>query len=93
MKASVVRIGNSRGIRIPQPILEACGIEEEVNLRVQKRRIVLEAIKAKPRAGWGEQLKQMREAERIHFFCHRKLIRNFRIGNGNQAVRSASDKS
>ncbi|MBE7439153.1 MAG: AbrB/MazE/SpoVT family DNA-binding domain-containing protein [Spirochaetales bacterium] len=62
MKASVVRIGNSRGIRIPQPILEACGIEEEVNLRVQKRRIVLEAIKAKPRAGWGEQLKQMRES-------------------------------
>lgn len=61
MKANIVRIGNSRGIRIPQPILEECGIGEEVDLRVEKKRIILEPVKTKARTGWSEQFKTMHE--------------------------------
>ncbi|MCH5434723.1 AbrB/MazE/SpoVT family DNA-binding domain-containing protein, partial [Leptospira interrogans serovar Canicola] len=34
MKASVVKIGNSKGIRIPKAVLEECHIEEEVDLLI-----------------------------------------------------------
>lgn len=30
-----VRIGNSRGIRIPKPLIEQCGLGEAVDLRVE----------------------------------------------------------
>jgi antitoxin MazE len=60
MKASVVRIGNSRGIRIPKTVLDECGIAEEVDLKVEKRRIILEPVKARPRSGWAESFREMR---------------------------------
>ena len=34
MKTRLVRIGNSRGVRIPKPLLEQAGLEDEVQLRV-----------------------------------------------------------
>lgn len=65
MRASVVRIGNSRGIRIPKPVLEQCHIADEVELTVARRCIVLRPVppKAKqPRAGWTEALARMAQA-------------------------------
>ena len=35
MKTELVRIGNSRGIRIPKPIIEQCRIGDTIELRVQ----------------------------------------------------------
>jgi antitoxin component of MazEF toxin-antitoxin module len=32
VRASLVRIGNSRGLRIPKPVLEQCGFGIEVEL-------------------------------------------------------------
>ncbi len=43
MKTKIVRIGNSRGIRIPKPLLEQAGLEDEVELRVIEDSIVIEA--------------------------------------------------
>ena len=37
MRARVVKIGNSQGIRIPKPILEQTGIMENVELEVEKK--------------------------------------------------------
>lgn len=64
MRTSVVRVGNSRGIRIPKPVLEQCNIGDDVDLSVDGRRIVLRAIpgrKKKPREGWTEALRKMHE--------------------------------
>lgn len=53
MKVNVVRVGNSRGIRIPKPMLEQCGIGDQVELKVRDRSIVL-SPPTDLRAGWDE---------------------------------------
>ena len=53
MKTDLVRIGNSRGIRIPKPIIEQCQLGESVELRVEDDKIVISAHRA-PRHGWNE---------------------------------------
>lgn len=61
MKVNLVRIGNSRGIRIPKPLLQQCGIAETVELLVRKNQIVLRASR-RPRAGWDEAFRRMHAA-------------------------------
>ena len=61
MKARIVRIGNSQGVRLPRPLLEEAGLGENVVLRASPGRIVIEAARA-PRAGWAEAAKAMHAA-------------------------------
>ncbi len=58
MKARIVRIGNSRGVRLPKALLEEAQLAEEVELKAEPGRIVIRATKL-PRAGWGEAARQM----------------------------------
>jgi antitoxin MazE len=58
MRARVVRIGNSRGIRIPKTVLEECGIEDDAELTVSDGAIVLRAMR-EPRAGWEQTAREM----------------------------------
>lgn len=58
MRARVVKIGNSRGIRIPKPMLEQSGIEEEVDLEVEDGQIVIRAVRH-PREGWDAAFAEM----------------------------------
>jgi antitoxin MazE len=60
VKTRVVRIGNSRGVRIPKPLLQQAGLEDEVELRVVDNGIVIEAARA-PRADWVEAAKVLHE--------------------------------
>jgi antitoxin MazE len=60
MKTSIVRIGNSKGIRIPQAVLKQCGLEGEVELTVRDRSVVISPVSA-PRAGWDEAFREMAE--------------------------------
>ena len=60
MKATIVPIGNSRGIRIPKAILEQCHIEKEAVLEVEKGSIIIRPAKTEPRAGWDDSFKEMR---------------------------------
>jgi antitoxin MazE len=60
MKATIVPIGNSRGIRIPKAVLEQCHIEKEAILEVEKGAIIIKPAKTEPRAGWEESFKEMR---------------------------------
>jgi antitoxin MazE len=53
MKVELIRIGNSRGIRIPKPILEQCGLTDSVDLRVEGDRLMIEPGRS-PRQGWEE---------------------------------------
>lgn len=56
MKTELIRIGNSRGIRIPKPLIEECGLGETVELRVQNDCLVVSASR-KPREGWDDQFR------------------------------------
>src|SRR5215207_2989398 len=53
MRAKIIRIGNSRGIRLPKPILEASGITDEADVTVEDGRIVLLRPPKHPREGWA----------------------------------------
>jgi antitoxin MazE len=58
MKTRIIRIGNSRGIRIPKPLLEQIGSLDEVEIHVEGDSLVVCPIK-KPRAGWTEAFQEM----------------------------------
>jgi antitoxin MazE len=58
MKTKLVQIGNSRGIRLPKPIIEEAGLTDEVELRVRPGEIVIESLR-KPRAGWAQAAARM----------------------------------
>jgi antitoxin MazE len=53
MRAELVRIGNSRGIRIPKPLIEQCRLGETVELRVENDCLVI-APQRRSRQGWED---------------------------------------
>jgi antitoxin MazE len=62
MKTRIVRIGNSRGVRLPKPLIEQAGLGEEVELRLEEGAIVIQSA-ARPRAGWAEAAHRLAERE------------------------------
>ncbi len=56
MKTDLIRIGNSRGIRIPKPLIEQCGFGEEVDLRVENECLIISPDR-QPREGWEEKFR------------------------------------
>jgi antitoxin MazE len=58
MKAQVVRIGNSKGIRIPKSVIEQCQLHGEVDLIVQQGQLLIRSA-TKARAGWDLAFEQM----------------------------------
>jgi antitoxin MazE len=72
MQAKLVRIGNSRGLRIPQALLELYHVREGENVELEARRdgILLKPIPEKSgKLGWEEAYGQMAEeaAERAEW--------------------------
>ena len=53
MRIELVRIGNSRGIRIPKPLIEQCGFGDTVEVHMEQDRLVI-ARDRPPRQGWKE---------------------------------------
>jgi antitoxin MazE len=60
MRAKLVRIGNSRGIRLPKAVIEEANLGDEVELKVKKGEIVISRVR-KVREGWAEDAKLMVE--------------------------------
>jgi antitoxin MazE len=58
MRARIVRIGNSQGIRIPKTLLDQTGILDDVELEVEKNQIVIRPI-SNPRRDWENAFKAM----------------------------------
>ena len=58
MKARLIRIGNSKGIRIPRAVLEECGLRDPVDLEVRRGALIVRPG-AKPRAGWEDAFRRM----------------------------------
>ena len=60
MKARLIQIGNSRGIRLPKTVLAEAQLEDEVELKAEPGRIVIRSAR-RPRAGWAEAAQTMRQ--------------------------------
>jgi antitoxin MazE len=58
MRALIVKIGNSHGIRIPKPLLDQCGLENEVELEVHNNSLVIKARK-QTRENWESAFEKM----------------------------------
>ena len=61
MRARIVKIGNSQGIRIPKPLLEQTGIMEDVELEVDQNQIVIRPV-SNVREGWDDAFKSMADS-------------------------------
>lgn len=53
MRAKIVRMGNSRGVRIPKVLLDETGLDGEVEISVRQNSLVIRPV-AKVRSGWSE---------------------------------------
>jgi antitoxin MazE len=60
VRARIVRIGNSRGIRIPKVWLEQLQLGEEVELSILQDQLLVRRARV-TREGWGEAFRRMAE--------------------------------
>lgn len=51
MRTHLRKVGNSQGIIIPAAVLEACDFGEELEMRIEGKSLVIEAVKSQ-RSGW-----------------------------------------
>jgi antitoxin MazE len=58
IRSKVVKIGNSRGIRIPRTLLEQAGLTDEIEMTVEGNRLIVHAVH-QPRAGWAVRFAEM----------------------------------
>ncbi len=58
MKASIIQIGNSQGLRIPKPILKQCGFDSEVELEVHDKKLVIKPYTS-VRKSWAKAFEKM----------------------------------
>jgi antitoxin MazE len=62
MRAQIIQIGNSQGIRIPKLLLQESGIKSEVELEIHADGILLRNI-SKPRSDWEAQFRAFSEMD------------------------------
>lgn len=62
MKAHIVQIGNSRGIRIPKALLEQCHLKKEVELEPRDHALLIRSA-TKTRKNWDEAFARMAKNE------------------------------
>lgn len=60
METSIIKIGNSKGLRLSKTILEKYNIKDKVELILEKEQIILKPI-ATPRKNWEKEFKKMSE--------------------------------
>jgi antitoxin MazE len=58
LEISIIKIGNSKGIRLTKSILERYNIKDKVDLIFERGRIIMKSSK-KPREGWAEAFRLM----------------------------------
>ena len=59
METAIIKIGNSKGLRLSKSILEKYNINERVEIILEKGRIILKPIE-KPRNNWEAAFQKMR---------------------------------
>jgi antitoxin MazE len=59
MKTKLIAVGNSRGVRLPKPLILQAGLTDEVDLQVRDGAIIISRLNF-PRAGWADAARGMR---------------------------------
>ena len=62
LRARIIRIGNSRGIRLPKSVLDECQLGATVDLSVEAGALVVRPVPS-ARAGWDEAFSAMAETD------------------------------
>lgn len=62
MKAQIIQIGNSQGIRIPKMLLEETRLSGEVELVAHQDGLLIRSI-SKPRGTWDAEFKALAEID------------------------------
>lgn len=60
MKANLIKIGNSKGIRINSNIIKECEFNNEVEIKVVNKKLIVEAVK-QPRSDWNKSFGYMHQ--------------------------------
>lgn len=60
MKAQLIPIGNSQGLRIPKPLIQHCGFQKTVEIEVKGNQLIISPI-PQSRQGWNETFAEMSE--------------------------------
>ncbi|WP_226389442.1 AbrB/MazE/SpoVT family DNA-binding domain-containing protein [Penaeicola halotolerans] len=60
MEASIIKIGNSKGLRLSKTILDKYNIQDKVEIILEKGQIILRPIDS-PRKNWENEFKKMNE--------------------------------
>jgi antitoxin MazE len=60
MEVSVIKIGNSKGIRLSKTLLDKYNIQDTVEVILEKGQIVLKPL-SRPRKGWEKAFRKMAE--------------------------------
>ncbi len=59
MLTTIRRMGNSRGILIPKPLLQQAGLEDEAEILLEGNTLVLRRPRCAPRDGWAEASREI----------------------------------
>jgi len=54
----IVKIGNSRGVRLPKVLIDQMGFTKDVEIIIQRGQLVIRPV-VHPRRGWEEQFRAM----------------------------------
>jgi antitoxin MazE len=60
METAIIKIGNSKGLRLSKTILEKYKIKDKVEMILEQGHIILKPINS-PRKNWEKAFEQMRE--------------------------------
>ncbi len=60
MRVSLIRIGTSKGVRIPASVLKEIEMPQSFELTIEGKRIILDAVE-EPRKGWERYFKEQSE--------------------------------
>jgi len=60
MEVSIIKIGNSKGIRLSKTLLDKYNIQDTVEVILEKGQIVIKPL-SRPRKGWEKAFKKMAE--------------------------------
>jgi len=72
MRSNLIKIGNSKGIRITSSIIKECELYNEVEIKVVDKKLIIEAVK-ESRIDWNKSFEKM----------HKNKEDNLLIENGN----------
>ncbi len=56
----LVRVGNSRGLRIPKVLIDQLGLGDDIEIAVERDRLVIQSA-SRRREGWDQKFRKMAE--------------------------------